>query len=259
MNLRARHFHPQSAFTMVEVAISLAIISFALIGIIGVLPLGLHTQRDNREATIIAQDATVFIEDISKGARADDLTNYVYAITNYWTSYDSNGLPQNTNIDGYSAAGSHITRFAPAPVLAITNGFRIVGLLSTPEYINASGSPLANVLTGGISNHIIAYVRSISGSAAEKPPQNNDIMVGDSFGYRIYCVNAPTTSAGANPALLSNLHELRLTFLWPQLPNGNLGGNHQTFRASIGGDILLTNDLNQYLYFYQPQSFIGAP
>ena len=70
---------------MVEIAICLAVIGIALVAIIGVLPIGMHTQRDNREETIINQDATVFIEAIRGGARGmDDLTNYVYAITNYW-------------------------------------------------------------------------------------------------------------------------------------------------------------------------------
>ena len=50
---------------MVEVAISLAIIGIALLGIIGVLPLGMNAQRDNREDTVINQDATVFTEAIS--------------------------------------------------------------------------------------------------------------------------------------------------------------------------------------------------
>ena len=77
---------------MVEIAICLAIIGFALVAIIGVLPIGMNTQRDNREETIINQDATVFIEAIRSGARGlDDLTNYVYAITNYWTEYNSDG------------------------------------------------------------------------------------------------------------------------------------------------------------------------
>jgi hypothetical protein len=37
-------------------------------------------QRDNREQTVINQDATIFMEAIRSGARGlDDLTNYVYA------------------------------------------------------------------------------------------------------------------------------------------------------------------------------------
>ncbi len=76
---------PAAAFTMVEIAICLAIIGIALVGIIGVLPIGMNTQRDTREETIINQDVSTLIPIISRGLRGDDdLTNYVYAITNYW-------------------------------------------------------------------------------------------------------------------------------------------------------------------------------
>ena len=44
------------AFTMVEVALSLAIIAFAVVAVIGILPTGMQVQRDNREMTIINQD-----------------------------------------------------------------------------------------------------------------------------------------------------------------------------------------------------------
>src|SRR5450755_3558312 len=106
-----------AGFTMVEVAISLAIIGIALVAIIGVLPLGMNVQRDNREATVINQDATVFLEAIRNGSRGlDDLTNYVYAITNFWTKFDNNGNVTggggNIN-DGYSLQGSQITKPIP--------------------------------------------------------------------------------------------------------------------------------------------------
>ena len=69
---------PTSAFTMVEIAISLAIIGFALVAIIAALPLGMQIQRDNRETTVINQDASVWLNAIRGGARGlDDLTNYV--------------------------------------------------------------------------------------------------------------------------------------------------------------------------------------
>ncbi len=71
------------AFTMIEIALSLAIIGFALVAIISVLPLGMNVQKENREETIINQDASVFLNAIRNGARGmDDLTNYVMAITN---------------------------------------------------------------------------------------------------------------------------------------------------------------------------------
>src|SRR6478736_229755 len=62
-------FHRRSvlAFTMIEIAICLAVIGFALAAIVGVLPLGMNVQRENREETIINQDASVFLNAIRNG------------------------------------------------------------------------------------------------------------------------------------------------------------------------------------------------
>jgi hypothetical protein len=109
----------------------------------------------------------------------------------------------------------------------------------------------------------------LSGPAVEKPPQDNDIILGDAFGYRILCVNAPVATdtnvfvlpPGQRPyntQLADSLHELRLTFLWPQLPNGGVGAGRQTFRTLVAGQILQLTNNNQTLYFYQPQSFTNA-
>lgn len=265
------------AFTMVEVAISLAIIGVALVAIIGVLPLGMRTQRDNREETVINQDATVFMEAIRNGQFGlNELTNYVYAITNYWQAFGPNGQAGQHGVDGYSYSGSRVTPKPPPmnkPVSPnsspLTNGLRIVGLMSMPEFLDLGWHPTNNMFSGGLSNHVVAYVRSLSGPAIEKPPQDNEIIVGDAFAYRIVCVNAPVamdtntftlTSFQPNQppysaALAAGLHELRLTFRWPQLPSGNLGPGHHSFRTMVAGQITQIVTNNQWLYFYQPQSF----
>jgi type II secretory pathway pseudopilin PulG len=260
---------------MVEIAICLAVIGIALVSIIGVLPIGMHTQRDNREETIINQDATVLMEAIRGGARGlDDLTNYVYAITNIWTEYNANGgvIGSAGSINGYTFEKSSVVAgyYSPAgSPISINNGANIVGLLSTPEYTDNFGNPTNNLFSGGYSNHVVAYVRSISGPAVEKPPQDNQIIQADAFGYRVLCVNAPVAmdtnvfslplnQQFYNRQLAANLHELRLTFFWPQQPNGKLGPGRQTFRASVAGQIAQTVTNTQWLYFYQPQSFINV-
>jgi prepilin-type N-terminal cleavage/methylation domain-containing protein len=307
--LVTRHPSPVTcrAFTLVEVAISLAIIGIALVAIIGVLPLGMNVQRDNREATVINQDATVFIEAIRSGSRGlDDLTNYVYAITNVWMKFGPNGVVQNINADGYSYKGSQITKiFSNPPFFPITNGLRIIGLLSTPQLTDLNFNPTDNLLNGGYSNHVVAYVRSLSGPAVEKPPQDNALIQADAFTYVIYSVNAamaaiipkawqaqsynpgdqvyyksvlwqatattapsdvpgvttpsPWTQNFYSKQLAANLHELRLTFLWPVRPNGKLGTGRQTYRALVSGQIMQTNSIGQPLYFYQSQSFTNTP
>ena len=237
---------------MIEIAICLAIIGFALVAIIGVLPFGMNTQRDNREETVINQDATVLLEAVRNAARgADNLTNNVYAVTNYRVQY-LNGNPGSATIGWDNAY--------------LTNGARIVGVMSTPQFTDNNGIPQAfpPYNYNGYSNHVIAYVRSISGLAAEKPPQNNQIMRDDTFAYRVYCVNAAvafdTNSplAGFSKQLNGNLHELRMTFIWPQLPNGKVGAGRQTFRTSVAGQ--LAPDPNDgYLFFYRSQYFTNAP
>jgi prepilin-type N-terminal cleavage/methylation domain-containing protein len=270
-----------SGFTMVEIAICLAIIGIALVAIIGVLPIGINVQRDNREETLIDQDATVFIENIRNGARGlDDLTNYVYAITNTWTLYTPLGTVGGTGVNGYT-----YTSFSVVPPYSsfssgapLTNGANIIGLLSTPEYSgNLNGSPLSSLVNGGYSNYVVAYVHSLSGPAVEKPPQNNAILVSDSFGYKMICENVPVAVdtnlfnlSNPTPAqqqqqlyasnLAANLRELRLTFLWPLLPNGNIGNGRQTFRTTVAGQLVPTNVVpNNVLYFFQPQFFTTAP
>jgi prepilin-type N-terminal cleavage/methylation domain-containing protein len=177
-----------SGFTMVEIAISLAVIGIALVSIIGVLPRGMRTQQDNREETIVNQDATILLEAIRGGARGlDDLTNYVFDIRINWTRYDINGAVNGSGANEYTFNSS----IPASPFFPINSGFRIIGLLSTPEYVDTNGLPASDLLAGGVSNRVVAYVRSLSGPAVEKPPQDNDLLRGDSFSYRVLCVNAP--------------------------------------------------------------------
>jgi type II secretory pathway pseudopilin PulG len=55
-------------FTMIEIAIAIGVIGFALVAIIGILPAGMEVQKDNREDTLISQDAPYFLDAIRNGA-----------------------------------------------------------------------------------------------------------------------------------------------------------------------------------------------
>ena len=91
-----KYLRATRAFTLVEIAICLGIIGVALVAIIGILPRGLRTQRDSREETVIGQDASVLFEAVRNGSRgADDLTNYIFLISNTVTFFDSIGNPQS--------------------------------------------------------------------------------------------------------------------------------------------------------------------
>ena len=267
----------QSGFTMVEIAISLGVIGFALVAIIGILPAGMKVQKENREETIINQDAKMLLDAIKSGARGlDDLTNYVVAITNFVTDYDGAFKPGNAPLKiGFTRTNSTLT-----PSFPINSGARIIGLLSTPKYIslgaNRRGLPFFR------SNFVVAYVRALSGTANEKVPQTNSAVQELGFNYRVDIDVVPYASydpfsTNYNPqvavtpqdrvdhfnnflvaqALQNNVHDVRLIFRYPLLPNGNVGGGFQVYRTMVGGQLLpvqpilsLTN-----LYFFQPHTF----
>ncbi|HWW00073.1 MAG TPA: type II secretion system protein [Candidatus Acidoferrum sp.] len=282
----------QRAFTMIEIAISLAVIGFALVAIIGILPTAMNVQKDNRQETIINQDLSVFMNAIRNGERGlDDLTNSVLAITNYWRAFSPRGAPVGpAHTYGYSFTGSSYDGGPSVPQFPITNGFRIVGLLTTPKIL------LANANGAYYSNHVVAFVRSMSGGASEKVPQTNSTMQDFALSYKLISEVIPYGTNFFNPAWINigdpalipgsaeavartnylrlvnelqrNLYELRLTFRWPILPNGNSGPGRQVFRTTVAGSIDgifvppgLTNLFSvglTNLYFFQPGNFVQA-
>jgi type II secretory pathway pseudopilin PulG len=266
----------RSAFTLVEIALSVAIIGFALVAIIGVLPAGLNVQKENREETIVVHDANYFLDAIRSGARGlDDLTNYVDIITNVVTTYDANTNPVGTPmVRWYTYTNTWDDSAAGDPDDCLTNGLRIIGLLSTPKYIFDSPGPGPS---GFRSNYVVAYIRALSGPAIEKAPQRNAAVRDLSFRYRLvaevvlyrnWTTNwtdfqyALTSGLSTNEIvarsnywqtarmLQNNLHEVRLIFRWPVKANGEAGRQRQVFRTTIGGAFL--NQTNTPRWFVQP-------
>jgi hypothetical protein len=187
----------------------------------------------------------------------DDLTNYVDAITNYVQQYNnSSGTPVPV---GRPATYG----YSPSPVadqqFRLINGYRIIGLLSTPRYIPPW--PATGIF---YSNYVVANVRALSGGAVDKYPQKNQTILGSAFNYRLIVAVVPydTPDTNAVPqALTRNLYDLQLTFRWPLLPNGNTGFGRQTFRTLVSGQLTSTNDatVNNTLYFLEPGSYARSP
>jgi len=277
------------AFTIIEIALCLGIIGFALVAIIAALPRGLDVQKRNREETIIGHDADIWMSALRSGARGyDDLTNYVMCITNFWTAYDSNLRVINSGVDYYTPSNSSRTSINPATDdFPLTNGAHIIGLLSSPKTIPPFIPPPP---AGGYqSNYFVAYVRSISGAAVDKVPQANSVILADSFIYRMIVENFPyspvdtnglcmdcvytnglsaadmaerTNYANAQWLLLANAHDFRLKFRWPVLPGGRILDYNATFRSMADGVLTNIPDPNiklQPLYFVQASSYVTNP
>jgi type II secretory pathway pseudopilin PulG len=289
----ARGGRAPSGFTIIEIAICLGIIGFALVAIIAALPRGLDVQKRNRQETIVGQDAEVWMNLLRSGARGDDdLTNYVMVITNSWTTYDSNLKPTDSGFDYYTFTNSKRTSLNPAAGdFPITNGAHIIGLLSMPQRISLTGSqgyiPFP-VDAPYQSNHVVAYVRAFSGPVVDKPPQNNGSIVGDAFTYRMVVENFAYAPLDTNAFCLdcaaavgltadqmaertnllhtvsmlrANANDFRLLFRWPVLPNGEIPNyGRATFRAMAEGSLLQSNEQGtaQSIYFVQPSTFTNT-
>jgi type II secretory pathway pseudopilin PulG len=278
-----RRLRGQSAFTLVEIALCIAIIGFALVAIIGVLPAGLNVQKENREETIIVHEANYFIDAIRSGARGlDDLTNYVEAITNYVSYFNANGQPVGpVEVRGYTD-----TRFATNSTGIPTPwwyGSNIVGLLSTPRYIFQNNKPYLEtpVPQGFSSNYLVAYVRALSGPAVEKVPQANPLVRDLAFRYRLICelssysnwntnwVNFNATGLTLDEiitrsnnwrvarSLQGNMNELRLLFRWPVDSKRAAGNQRQVFRTLVGGALTNTPNASEF-WFVQPEIYQTA-
>lgn len=220
--LSSRHPRGTRGFTMVEIAISLAVVAFALVAIMGVLPTGMTVEKENQEDTLINQEGNYWLEAIRSGSRGmADLTNYVESIT-------------ITNATGV--------------LMAVTNGQPnlltpdlIVGLLTTPKFIR-------NPVTLDIpyTNRITAVVKAITGSAAEKGPLTNEF----SFRYMLDVSITPDESLLGiqtnlySQTLAQNLHDVRLVLRWPVYERAGgyaVGSSRKTFRAKVSG--VLTNEI----------------
>jgi hypothetical protein len=253
-----------AGFTMVEVAICLAIVAFAMVAIMGVLPAGMQVQRENREDTIINYDGSYFVEAIRSGAVGlMDLTNYVEWI-----------MVSNRN-----------SRQVYSNFLA----YQAIGLLTTPRYFyNQSRDEW-------ITNTVLAKVRAIGGAASDKLPVNAEYVpqiataanaIRDlSFSYLLTSEVIPyltgpgelTTTNGLSAAELAavsnrvqfarqmraNAYDLRLTLRWPVRPRDVPGNNSQTFRALLSGAITSTNQVvdgrDADLFYFHPSTFIQVP
>lgn len=241
----------ERAFTMIEIAFCLAIVAFALVAIMGVLPTGMTVQKDNREDTLVNNDANFWLESLRSGSRGlDDLTNYVESIT-------------ITNNKGQVTV---VTNNWNKPGNQIISGEQIVGMLLTPKYM-ADGNT-----TNLITNTVIARVRAINGPAVEKGNPFNEF----SFRYELrpeLVSLAPTPVNGSNfwgtvhdQNVASNYHQLRLTLRWPMFQQGNtygVGRNRRTVRTAVNGKLAAINaetlpGTNGFI-FVQPNVYAYVP
>lgn len=234
----------EHGFTMIEIAISLAIVAFALVAILGVLPTGMTVQKENREDTHMKVDGLYFLDGIRNGARGlQDLTNYVEEVR------------VELKLNGATISDLTYTNL---------NAEQIIGVLTTPKYPMGLASPL-------MFNRVTARVRGMSGSTSEKTTREHDIA----FRYEIESEVIPVISSNYEStnvfwqrytnSIQANLHDVRLTVRWPMIEKGvdkwSLGPNRKTLAAQVAGKITQTNYPTILLpgYFFELNQYANAP
>ena len=233
-------------FTMIEIAIALGVIGFALVAIIGILPMGLDVQRDNRSETIINQDATLWLEAIRSGAVGmNELPSYVSKIV--FDNLDPAGAVVSSSRD-YTLNNDFIT------------GADVIGLISS---------------VGSLPNsRARVFVTALSGAAAEKDLDPAKRELAFSYVLRVVIerqVEPPSTQTNGaalpfvavdgEPVLLeqhfgslpnsTSLYDIRLTFSYPYINDQRPPPRSQNYRASVARRLVKDPDPST-LFFFRP-------
>jgi type II secretory pathway pseudopilin PulG len=214
MKTRLAISRSEAGFTMAEIAIALGVIAVALIAIIGILPSGLQVQRDNREETIINQDARVLLQAIRTGGR--DTSSDIGAFV----------VGRNVGLNMVETPGGLPTA-------------QVIQMLSDRDEVHTL---IFSAISGGIASRgtdmgfRYRVVNSIMDSA------NTNLFGGANF----------TEFTGT--LLSNQVYEVRLRFSWPVGPEPafKLGSeaNRYTARTLVSG--LHTNGVVYAQEFYQP-------
>ena len=219
-----------AAFTMVEIALCLAIIGFALVALIGIMPAALNVQKENRQETVINNDAVLWLDALRGGANYFPIPGAernVFALTNWTTEYD----PATLAITRPTyPRGLDITSISPNLLPQY-----LMGLLRTPRtYVQG------NTL---YSNHVVAYVNAFTAPAVNLAPQDNTNILKDAFSYTLTVDitehRQPPELVNTNyvRTLAQNLRDLQLTFGYPLLHNGRDPKWSLVYRSTLSGDL----------------------
>ena len=249
------------AFTMIEIAISIAVIAVGLIAIAGVLPAGLNVQRDNREDTIIQEDGAYLLEAITSGAfGAHQISNHVLSVT---ISENLTGGQQTHTRERYLPTD----QWTPE---------RILGLLSYPKMW-----PVGHRLhVVGRTNTVRALVKAFTGSSIEQSGDQDEfafryLATVETSPYKSVYTYVPSSGTplssvltnsfdgqnefNRNLHLQNNLWEVRVRIQWPirGFAGGNVqvGKNEQVFSKVVAGKLEGPTRIGVPLYQLKPGTF----
>lgn len=236
-----------AAFTMVEIALCIAIVAIALVAIMGVMPTGLSVQKQNREDTIIDQEAQILLDAIQGGSvRYQELTNYLDYI-----------VVTHQPVNGAASIAAFRGRFFDWPLNSPLKDLDqvpsdrqllpedIVGLLSLPK-LDVRQDRLG-------TNQVIAQMRAFTGPLDEKvrplatgTPRTDRLDF--AFRYQVTAEISPLPSGPAlQPPFVARdfgqcpIYDVRLTFQWPAYQSAGefrVGNSQKSYHTQISGQLV---------------------
>ena len=242
------------AFTMVEVAFAVAIVAFAMVAIMGVLPSGFTVQKSNREDTLINQEGTYLLDAIRNGLQGDD---------QIWRQVDWYYVATTNSITG-SSMGDNKSK--------LPDRF-IVGTLSIPSVlaVRTNSNNQIEWRTNVVYAKIRAQSGKVSGKGASKEAKDF------AFSYKLKSeirpvIVYPWATNSQSFYMTNHLYEVKLTLSWPvpeEKPVGNTdanltvqGKNKMVFRTMVNGRLVpyvlvrdyltdnITPDISKYQRYY---------
>jgi len=154
-SLAASRVRRDGAFTLVEIAIALAVMAFAILAVIGILQIGFRVQADTRNENNINLDGNYLLEAIRYGAEGtNDLADFVEELNGQpmppdYTSHEVVGLlsiPGTNHAILRSITGPAVQRRADIPALRYDVTVTIAPVVSGDYLDTATQTALANNL-----------------------------------------------------------------------------------------------------------------
>lgn len=102
----ARRLTAQRAFSLVEVVLAIGVVSFAMMAMVGVLPVGLRSAQESHSQVAMANIARQLQGELQQISFRSDSTNAltIYSLTNSPLYYTLEGTKTTSSTDGYYLA-----------------------------------------------------------------------------------------------------------------------------------------------------------
>jgi hypothetical protein len=219
---------------MAEAVLALAVVAFGLIAVLGVLPVGLNTSRDNRDETIIKHDIEFWMNAIRGGRLSMDALNHVEWVevkvggTVFRADYAA--LARDGNPDDPGKWPAFVDNNDPnnfkLPPLAYRGTLKqaswrkdVLGWLSIPDRLSSHGSITKFAKIRPLGSTLRNRLQSIKGVGADG---SIDYIHGGGDLTFSYLLEAHINQVEPN------FWEIKLIARWPIIEEGEVAGEVKT-------------------------------